>query len=157
MFCLLLFSERTTRWNFNWLGRQPFWKHLQTLSSKLQNPFFSPWEVPIFQRIWRELCPDNWYLCSWVLKHTPLHGDISYDFVLQLLKSSHCLACVTSTAMTSEADAHPLTPVGQFALSESHSGKYDCMSSFIRKEIIGLPWKVPTELQTAFDVPPRFY
>lgn len=61
---------------------------------------------------------------------TPLIGDISYYFMLQLRKSSHCLASVTSTAMTSEADADPLTPVGQFSLSESHSSTYHCVSQF---------------------------
>ena len=71
-------SERTTCWNFNWLGRQLFWKHLfQTLSSKLWKIlffFFFPWEVPVFQRIQTELSPGSWLLCSWVLKHTSCWG-----------------------------------------------------------------------------------
>lgn len=36
--------------------------------------FFSPWEVPVFQRIQTELSPGNWLLCSWVLKHTSRWG-----------------------------------------------------------------------------------
>lgn len=36
--------------------------------------FFSLWEVPVFQRIQTELCPGNWLLWSWVLKHTSRWG-----------------------------------------------------------------------------------
>lgn len=91
--------------------------------------FFPLLKVPVFQRIQTELCPGNWLLCPWVLKHTSRWGH----FVIleaQLLKSSHCLPCVALTAMTSEADVNPLTPVAQSSLSESHSGTYYCMSQF---------------------------
>ena len=126
-------SERTTCWNFNWLGRQLFWKHLfQTLSSKLWKIlffFFSPEKCQFFREF-----RQNFHQVVDYSVHgywsTPLVGDISYYFMLQLLKNSHCLACVTLTVMTSEADANPLTPVGQFSLSESHSDTYYCMSQF---------------------------
>ena len=126
------FSERTTCWNFNWLGRQLFWKHLfQTLSSKLWKIlFFFSSEKCQFSREFRQNFAQVIDYSGRGYWSTPLVGDISYYFMLQLLKSSHCLACVTLTVMTSEADANPLTPVGQFSLSESHSGTYYCMSQF---------------------------
>lgn len=44
------------------------------LQNSEKSLFFSLLKVPVFQRIQTELCPGNWLLCSWVLKHTSRWG-----------------------------------------------------------------------------------
>lgn len=160
MFCLLLSSEGTTR-SFNWL-RHNFSESIvfNFMFKILQNSFFffsfleKCWLSREFREKFAQIIENSVHGYRSIL----LVGDILYYFVLQLLKISCCLVCVTSTAMTSEAGTNPLTPVGQFSLSEYHSGQYGCGRSFIRKQAnYVLPMNVPIEPRTTFDVPPRFY
>lgn len=112
--CFTCFSsERTPCWKFSGLSdnfsESIFFK---TLSSKLWKIlFFPPLKSANFQRIQTELCPGNWLLCSLGTEAHLSLGTFRNTWRLQLLKSSYCLPCVTLTAMTSEADANPLTPV----------------------------------------------
>lgn len=78
--------------------------------------------MPVFQRIQTELCQ----VIDYSVRGTEAHLSLGTFKCLDaaITEKFSLSACVTLTAMTSEADANPLTPVGQSSLSESHSGTY---------------------------------
>lgn len=92
------------------------------------NPFFFP-EKCQFSRGFRQKLAQIIDNCSQVLKHTSHWGHFLVLYVSITGKFALSSPC-DFNMMTSEAEANPLMPEGQFSPSESRSGTYYCMSKF---------------------------